>query len=691
MRFSTMLFLAIGLVAASGFASAGDNDTARDQTRFMPLDVFELEYAADPQVSPDGKHILYLRTSMDIMTDRKVTNLWMVKSDGSSNRPLMESPGGLRSPRWSPQGDRIVYVAGVKGRKPQLFLRYLDTGQSVRLTNLTESPRNPVWSPDGKYIAFTMRVPEKPSKGAKLPPKPKGAEWAPAVKVIDDVKYRADGAGYLPSGVGHIFLVSASGGTPRQLTFSDKNHGGEVSFSPDGKHLVFSGNLNDDSEYDPMESEVYRLTIADGEITALTDRDGPDGSPKYSPNGKWIAYTGFDDEGKGFHTSRLHIMRADGSDKRVLTEDLDRSIGNIQWAGDGNAIFGTFNDRGKTVLAEVSIGGRVNRLTDNLGGTSLGRPYTSGDYSVSNSGRYAWLGSRMDRPADLFASGFLTGPRQLTRLNDDLVDHKSMGNVEEVWYKSSFDGRDIQGWIVTPPDFEPSKKYPLILEIHGGPFAAYGPHFSAEVQLFAEAGYVVLYTNPRGSTSYGNEFANLIHHNYPSQDYDDLMSGVDAVIAKGYIDEKRLFVTGGSGGGVLTSWIVGKTDRFAAAVVAKPVINWISFSLTADSYPFFYKYWFGKFPWEAPEEYWARSPLSLVGNVKTPTMLLTGEADYRTPMSETEQYYQALQLLKVDTAMVRIPDASHGIAARPSHLLAKVANILDWFEKYDVKEDEKAE
>ncbi|HYT59022.1 MAG TPA: prolyl oligopeptidase family serine peptidase, partial [Haliangiales bacterium] len=226
------------------------------------------------------------------------------------------------------------------------------------------------------------------------------------------------------------------------------------------------------------------------------------------------------------------------------------------------------------------------------------------------------------------------------------------------------------------------KKYPLTLEIHGGPFANYGDRFTSEIQLFAAAGYVVLYLNPRGSTSYGEEFGNLIHHNYPGQDFDDLMSGVDAVVQRGYIDAGNLFVTGGSGGGVLTSWIVGKTNRFRAAVVAKPVINWYSFVLTSDDYNFFYRYWFPGFPWDHAEHYLKRSPLSLVGNVQTPTMLLTGETDYRTPISESEQFYQALKLRKVDTALVRLPETSHGMDSRPTQVISKVAHILKWFEKY---------
>ena len=312
---------------------------------------------------------------------------------------------------------------------------------------------------------------------------------------------------------------------------------------------------------------------------------------------------------------------------------------------------------------------------------SFSRPYSGGFFSLSKNNRYSFTYGTAYNPADL-AVGYRGSKKRLTNLNKDLFDYKNLGNVEEIWYESSYDGKMIHGWIVKPPNFDSSKKYPLILEIHGGPHTNYGFHFSSEVQLFASKGYVVLYTNPRGSTSYGKEFANLIHHNYPSQDYDDLISGVDFVIEKGYIDESNLFVTGGSGGGVLTSWIVGKTDKFTAAVVAKPVINWYSFVLYADNIGYFYKYWFKDFPWDDPESYLKRSPISYVGNVKTPTMVLTGEKDYRTPMAESEQFYAGLKLNKVETMLIRIPNANHGIASKPSNLIAKVNAIIAWFEKY---------
>ena len=353
----------------------------------------------------------------------------------------------------------------------------------------------------------------------------------------------------------------------------------------------------------------------------------------------------------------------------------------LAWDTDGEGIYFTYDDKGVGQLARTDLDGDYQQLTDRVGGLSYGRPYGGGDFSVAGDDQVLYTLSNPLRPADLawWDDG---DSQQVTQLNEDALGHKQLAQVEEITYKSSVDGRDLQGWIAYPPNFDKDKDYPLILEIHGGPHTNYGPRFSAEVQLYAAAGYVVLYTNPRGSTSYGDDFANEIHQNYPSHDYDDLMDGVDAVIDKGFIDEDQLYVTGGSGGGVLTAWIVGHTDRFRAAVVAKPVINWYSFVLTADMYNYFYQYWFPGLPWENLEHYMKHSPISYVGNVTTPTMLLTGEQDYRTPMSETEQYYQALKLAGVETAMVRIQNSGHSIYARPSNLMSKVAYILYWFEKH---------
>jgi acylaminoacyl-peptidase len=375
-------------------------------------------------------------------------------------------------------------------------------------------------------------------------------------------------------------------------------------------------------------------------------------------------------------------MNRDGTNPKLLTTDYDRDVEAPVWSKDGKGIYFKSDDRGNTKLAVANLDGKVELLGADLGGISASRPYSGGSFSVASNGRFAYTHTRPDHPADVATGSHGMSIKRITELNRALFSFKELGQAEELSCTSSFDKRSIQGWVIKPPGFDAQKKYPLILEIHGGPFANYGDRFSSEMQTYAAAGYVVVYANPRGSTSYGEEFGNLIHHNYPGQDYDDLMSMVDAVIDRGYIDSQNMFVTGGSGGGVLTAWIVGKTDRFRAAVSVKPVINWYSHVLTADVPGFFYRYWFPGPPWENSDNYFKRSPLSLVGNVKTPTMLLTGEADYRTPISESEQYYEALKIRKIDTALVRIPDASHGMEGRPSYLVSKMVHILKWFEMH---------
>ncbi len=670
-----------------GNTAIAEEENMNDERIFEARDIFELEKASDPRISPDGRRVVYSRTSMDIMTDSGRSNLWTVNTDGSDHRPLLSGRKSFSSPRWSPDGKRLAFVSGAEG-SPQLYVRWMDSGETALITNLEDAPGAISWSPDGKWIAFTMDVPGSQEPLASAPAKPENAKWAAPVKLVDRLVYRVDGAGMIKLAYTHIFVVPAEGGTARQLTEGDYQHNGPLSWTPDSQHIVFSANRDDDWEYNPVESEVFRISVADGSLEQLTTRVGPDAGAVVSPDGKHIAYAGFDDREVGYQLTYLYVMDSEGKSIRNLSKGLDRSVQNLQWAGNGRIMF-QYDEMGVSKLATVSLKGAISTVAENVGGTTLGRPYTSGSYTVNDSGVFAYTVNSPQRPADV-AAGRKGRVKQLTKLNEDLFAHRDLASIEAITWKSSFDGREIQGWIAKPPGFDAQKKYPLILEIHGGPFAAYGPNFSAEVQRYAAEGYVVLYANPRGSTSYGEEFGNLIHHNYPSNDYDDLMSGVDAVIEQGYVDEQNLFVTGGSGGGVLSAWIVGKTDRFNAAVVAKPVINWTSFALVADFPNYFSRYWFDGFPWENQEDYWKRSPLSLVGNVKTPTMLLTGEDDLRTPISESEQFYMALKLRKIDTALLRVPGASHGIARRPSNMIAKIDNILAWFKKYrsDLEEEE---
>ncbi|GAP73753.1 acylamino-acid-releasing enzyme [Pseudoalteromonas sp. SW0106-04] len=681
----TPLSWAMGLaIATSGIANAAQS-TRHDVLALE--DVFNLEYANQIDISDDGDTVYFVRNRMDIKSDRKFSNIWQVSTDNKQLQPVTSGVHQDFAPVLSPDGSRLAFISTRDG-SAQLYVKWLNTGAVSKISNLTQSPSKPTWTPDGKSLVFSMFVPAKPNSPVSLPGKPEGAKWADPALFIDEVYYRADGAGYTKAGHNHLFRIAANGGNAVQLTSGDFDHGGSISFSDDGSTLYFSANRHSDHELKPINSEIYALELDTLSIRAITDRDGPDSQPQVSPNGRYLAYTGYDDKRTNYENTQLYIRDLESGATRSLTPDFDRAVAQIHWADDSRGLYFSYDSEGKTTIGYQPLRGEAKVITDKVGSVSFGRPYSGGDFDVSAEGDIAFTLADTQRPADVALTKRGEALR-LTHLNEDALANKTLGKVEELWVKSSHDELDIQGWIVYPPHFDATKKYPLILEIHGGPVANYGPHFSAEAQLFAAQDNVVLYMNPRGSDSYGKDFAQTIHHNYPSNDYHDLMTGVDALVAKGFIDDTKLYVTGGSGGGVLTSWIVGHTDRFAAAVVAKPVINWFSFVLTADFYPFFADYWFPGKPWEHMQHYMERSPISYVGNVTTPTMLLTGEADYRTPISETEQFYQALQLQGVDTAIVRIPDASHGITKRPSNLMAKVAYILWWFEKHGEKQADK--
>jgi acylaminoacyl-peptidase len=644
------------------------------------MDVFALQWANNPVVSPDGRRVVCERGFYDVMKDKRRSNLWLVDLADDSQRPLTTGNTNDGQAAWSPDGRRIAYVAA-DGDKSQIFVRWLDTGQTARVTQLTESPGNLGFSPDGRWIAFTMHVASRPEPLARMPEPPRGAEWAQPFKVIDGLIYRADGSGYVEPGYTHVFVVAAEGGAPRQLTSGDHQIQGRPVWTRDGKSLIVSTNLDADRELQPNETELYRLDVDGGGLKRLTNREGPDRSPAVSPDGKRVAYVGFDDRKLGYQNLRLSVLDLATGSTRVLTGALDRGVENPMWDGD-RGIFFHFDDHGETKVGWIAAnGGNAETLASDFGGTSLGRPYTGGAMHAAG-GRAAYTRNDPTRPADLAVVSRGAKARRLTDLNANLLAHRELGKVEALEWKSPAHRFDVQGWLVYPPGFDASKTYPLLVEIHGGPYADYGPHFAPETQLYAAQGYIVLYPNMAGSASYGEEFANLIHLNHPGPDYTDIMAGVDAVIARGDVDADNLFVTGGSGGGLMTAWIVGHTDRFRAAVSAKPVINWYSFVLTVDAYPLFVQYWFEGPPWEQTEDYMKRSPIAYVGNVKTPNMLITGESDHRTPISESEQFYQALKLRRVETALVRVPGASHAINTRPSQMIAQVLHTIAWFEKH---------
>ena len=651
------------------------------QDTFKNLDVFKLQYVSDPQISPDGSKIIYVRTKMDIMKDGRSSSIWIINSDGSNHQKLTSNTFSESSPRWSPDGKRISFISSSDDSNgTEIYMYWLDSKQYSSISQLDESPRNLKWSRDGKYIGFLMFVPDKTLQLIIPPRKPKNANWADKPRITDRLKHESDGSGYMREGFSHIFYISATGGTPVKVTSESYDHY-SFDWRLNSNGFVFSSNYTKDWEYDFRNSEIYSINIDGTELKQLTNRKGPDLGAVVSPNGKQIAYLGYDDKVQTYQISHIYLMNIDGNNKKLLKTSLDRDVTSLTWSSDGKSIYFMYDNEGNTKVGKTDLNGRIKKMVNDVGGTSIGRPYGGGSFTISLEEHISFTITSPYHPADLaIFDGKSTN--RITKLNNELLSNKDLGVVEDIWYKSSIDGREIQGWIAKPPGFDPNKVYPLIVENHGGPISNYGDRFSPEILLYSSAGYVVFYPNPRGSTSYGEEFGNLLYRNYPGDDYYDVMDGVDKMLELGYIDRDNLFVTGGSAGGIMTAWIVGKTSRFKASAVIKPVMNWISKTLVADNY---FEYAYSRYdgqPWENFNHYWSFSPLSLVGNIETPTMVMVGLNDLRTPPSEAKQLYHALKLRKIETVYVEIPGAYHNISNRPSQLITKIDHILYWFNKY---------
>jgi dipeptidyl aminopeptidase/acylaminoacyl peptidase len=676
----TRIVLTGGLLSLTPFLTPGpaalgaQQPAAATQPARLTLETyFDLEDVQDPRLSPDGKQVIYTRRWVDKLNDRWESSLWIMNADGSRSRHLVDGSNAI----WSPDGTRIAYLARGEPTGTQIWVRFMDGDAApTQISRLSESPSDVEWSPDGKSLAFRMLVMQKDDWRVPMPAAPKGAKWVEPPRVVTRLSYRRDRQGFVDDGYRQLFVVPADGGTARQVTTGPWEHGAPE-WSRDAKSLVFSALRTENAEYAWRESEIYTVDIASGQVRQLTNRKGPDGNPRVSPSGRLIAYTGFDSTRATWQDSKLYLMNADGSNRRVLTEALDRSPQNLTWAPDESGIYFTVESDGWRNVHFAPVSGGARPVTKGSQLLSLS--------SIDRAGTMVGVMSTSLEPNDVVTfSARNPAPRQITAVNDDILAGKTLGQVEEIWYPTA-DGMRIQGWIVKPPGFDATKKYPMMLSIHGGPHAMYNGAFNFGWQEHAANGYVVLYTNPRGSTGYGSAFGNAIKNAYPGKDYDDLMAGVDTLVGRGYIDTRNMFVYGCSGGGVLTSWIVGHTDRFAAASANCPVTNWMSFVGTTDGASWYNN--FEKYPWEDPSEHLKRSPLMYVGNVKTPTMLMTGVNDLRTPMGQTEEYYQALKIRKIPTAMIRFNDEWHGTSSRPSNYLRTQLYLRSWFDKHAKKGD----
>lgn len=680
---------------------------AAEKRPVKETDLMAFKWMADPQISPDGSRVVFVRVVINEDKDRYETALYMVRTDGKSEPQAYSSGPVDYAPRWSPDGKTIAFVRSpLKDDHPdvpQVWLMPTNGGEARQLTHLAKGVSAPVWSPDGSRIAVTSST--LPEDSVKEDSDAPASKKKSDVRVVARAIYRFNGAGYIdPDRHDHIFIVgtmppAGAVAKARALTSGsfDENN---PQWSHDGKMIYFTSTRVLEPYYVPEDADLYAVPVAGGNLTTVASIDGTIGDYSVSPDGKQIAFTG---------TTNQHPVRSydqpdvfvtsstPGAEPRNLTANYDFDVndgvssdqhppraangGGIVWSRDGKSLLVTSTVHGSGNLVRIRVAdGRVD-------------PFTTGNHEVmsynasADGATVALTLSSFTNIGDLYIAdgkkNANTALRQITHINDELFATLDISAPEEIWY-DSFDGRKIQGWIVKPPAFNPQQKYPLILEIHGGPHIPYGNSFTHEFLYLAAKGYVVLYTNPRGSTSYGQEFGNLIQFKYPGDDYRDLMAGVDAVIAKGYIDEKRLGVTGGSGGGVLTNWIITQTPRFAAAVSQRSIADWYGFWFTTDfwlSQP----QWFRAAPWEDPADYAARSPITHIASVTTPLMLVEGEADMRTPPADGgEVMFRALKYLKKPVVMVRFPGETHELSrsGAPRHRVERLQHIAGWFDQY---------
>ena len=697
-----LVALALPAVAARPKGTAAASAPAAAARPMREDDLLRLEWVADPRISPDGARIVFTRVAVDTAADDYRTSLGIIpaRGDGAAApappRPLTSGPHDSQ-PRWSPDGRSIAFVRATEGKPGQIFLLSMEGGEAVQLTRLAKGAGSPAWSPDGRTIAFTSTThPGLDDDSARVKPKHEPG------RVVTRPVFRINGEGFLdPEHPPHVWIVPAAGGTARPLTtgrFVEES----PCWSRDGRWIYFVSDRRDEPWFGPEDANLYAVAPdlarpTDGaQMKTVLDIEGPVGTFDEAGDGRIAAIGHFATEPPRSYDQE-DLLLSEGSwprrRARNLTERYDFDIGDgimsdqhpprggggapLVFDADGRAIYTRVGRHGASMLARVDVAsGEVTELTDD-------RHEVIGASATPDGRHWALTLGDPTRPGVLYA--FDVESRRLTRLwdpNESLFAGLRLGPVEDFGY-TSFDGTHIQGWIVKPPDFDPRRKYPAILQIHGGPHTAYGVGFFHEFQQLAGAGYVVLYTNPRGSTTYGQAFGNVIQYHYPGDDFRDLMLGVDSLIARGYVDPKRLGVTGGSGGGLLTNWIVGHTDRFAAAVSERPVSDWASFYYSAD-FTLFTPTWFRKPPYEDPEDYRARSPVTYAASIHTPLMLVDGEEDWRTPFGQSEAMFRTLKQQHKPVVMIRFPNESHELtrSGLPSHRVQNQHHVRAWFDKY---------
>ncbi len=665
-------------------------------------DLYHIKFVSRPRISPDGKHVALVVTTIDEGKHEYHSSIWVAAVDGGEARRFTSGPANAHSPSWSPDGQTLAFVSEREGEvtgkeqkkrgkgKPQIWLLPMNGGEASQLTFMEHGASSPIWSPDGKHILFNAAVgpaDEETEEGKKLP----------KVRVIDRLWYRLDGVGFIYERRSHLFLLHVNGGTPEQLTDGDWDDG-DAAWSPDGKTIAFASNHAEDRWSIPG-SDIYTLTVHNGkagELRCLTDGTMGCSSPSWSPDGKTIAFLAAAKFRSAGHTY-LYTIASDAERAKATNLTADFAGTCMDWTnsdiGDEHLMPApSWSHDGKTlyVLASLHGASRVFAIPTSGAGAEPAT-LTPGDIHVRDysidaaSERLALLIGDPTHPQEIFVRS--TSPsselRRMTNFNDALFNELLLVKPEYMPFKGA-DGWDIDGWILKPQNFDPSKKYPLIVEIHGGPQTQYGYGFFHEMQMLVAEGYVVLYTNPRGSCGYGYEFALAVRGAWGEKDSLDIMNGVDTLLQRGYIDETRMGVTGGSYGGFMTNWLIGHTDRFKVAITDRCVTNLASMFGSGDiGWDLGYDN-LETTPWEELERYMHMSPIKYVQNMHTPLLIIHSEQDLRCPIEQAEQLFTALKWMGREVQLVRFEGQSHGLSrgGHPKLRLERLRHMQSWFAKY---------
>ncbi len=651
--------------------------------QLTPQDVFAFRSVSDPRISPDGARILATVTRRDLATDRRIPSLMLMQPGG--DWADLPDTDGVVTARWAPDGGRLALL---RRTEAGMALEVHQHGAAQVVHQSAAPLRELAWSPDGTLLAFQMRVDAPLPAWLGLLTPPDGAQWSAPPRHTDRLLYRHDAVGEMPDSVFHTFVAPADGSAPaRQLTQGSWHHGfphytppGLV-FSADGTELLVAGTQRADWDLAPNDTDIHAIALADGAVRRITAIAGPTAHALPSPDGSLLAFTAVHDRGLSHQLRRLYVVPTAGGIPREVLPGFDRSVGETAWAPDGAALLVSYEDPGAVHIARAGLDGSITVLARDASAGNIESAYAGAAFTVARDGTVAYIRSATDLPSEVAAIAPGAEPTTLTRLNAALAEAVGGFRAAEPFWVRGGEGRDVQYWLMRPPGPGP---HPLVLEIHGGPYAQFGNRFSIKHQMLAAAGYAVLFVNPAGSTGYGEAFATALHDRFPGPDFDDLMAALDAAIQQPGIDAGAQFITGVSGGGVLTLWGVTHTQRFRAAVSIKPVVDWQSWVLSSDIGPSVGVRWMGgTLPWQAPEKYRARSPLSHAQHARTPTLLMAGDTDSRTPMSETLQMYAALRLAGVDAQLLRFPGTSHSSSSmRPSLFASEVAAVIGWFGRH---------